>query len=82
MVSPSMAEWFADHDIAIVGADNIAVEATGRRGVLPPLHKSLVRDLGVTMMELLNLRCRATTESRGASWSSLPSGSPEESGAR
>jgi kynurenine formamidase len=56
VVSPSMAEWFADHDIAIVGADNIAVEATGRRGVLPPLHKSLVRDLGVTMMELLNLQ--------------------------
>jgi kynurenine formamidase len=56
VVSPSMATWFADHDIAIVGADNIAVEATGRRGVLPPLHKVLVRDLGVTIMELLNLR--------------------------
>ena len=27
-----------------------------RRGVLPPLHKILVRDLGVTMMELLHLR--------------------------
>ena len=51
-----MGEWFADHDVAVVGADNIAVEATGRRGVLPPLHKVLVRDLGVTMLELLDLR--------------------------
>lgn len=56
VVSPSMADWFGDHDIAIIGADNIAVEATGRRGVLPPLHKVLVRDLGVTLMELLDLR--------------------------
>jgi kynurenine formamidase len=48
--------WFADHDISIIGADNIAVEATGRRGVLPPLHKVLVRDLGVTLIEMLNLR--------------------------
>jgi kynurenine formamidase len=55
-VALSMGEWFADHDTAIVGADNIAVEATGRRGVLPPLHKILVRDLGVSMLELLHLR--------------------------
>ena len=55
-VALSMGEWFADHDVSVVGADNIAVEATGRRGVLPPLHKILVRDLGVTLMELLNLR--------------------------
>jgi kynurenine formamidase len=59
VVALSMGEWFADNDIAIVGADNIAVEATGRRGVLPPLHKILVRDLGVTMMELLHLRAPA-----------------------
>ena len=55
VVALSMGQWFADHDIAIVGADNIAVEAIGRRGVLPPLHKILVRDLGVTMLELLHL---------------------------
>jgi kynurenine formamidase len=59
VVALSMGEWFADNDIAIVGADNIAVEATGHRGVLPPLHKILVRDLGVTMMELLHLRAPA-----------------------
>jgi kynurenine formamidase len=55
VLSPDAAEWIADHDLAIVGADNIAVEATGRRGVLPPLHKVLVCDLGVTLVELLRL---------------------------
>ena len=56
VLAPSVAEWIADHDLAIVGADNIAVEATGRRGVLPPLHKIVVRDLGVTLLEMLHLR--------------------------
>jgi kynurenine formamidase len=55
VLSLSMGEWLADHDIAIVGADNIAIEAIGRRGVLPPLHKMLVRDLGMTLIELLHL---------------------------
>ena len=55
-VSPDFADWIAEHDIALVGADNIAVEATGRRGVLPPLHRVLIRDLGVAMLELLHLR--------------------------
>jgi kynurenine formamidase len=56
VVAPEVAGWIAEHDIAIVGADNIAVEATGRRGVLPPLHKILVRDLGVTLIEMMRLR--------------------------
>lgn len=54
-LAPSVAEWIADHDLAVVGADNIAVEATGRRGILPPLHKIVVRDLGVTLLEMLHL---------------------------
>jgi kynurenine formamidase len=55
VVAPSMGGWFAEHDISIVGADNIAVEAIASRGKLPPLHKILVRDLGMVMMELLHL---------------------------
>jgi kynurenine formamidase len=55
VVAPDTADWFADHDIAFVGADNIAVEATGRRGVLPPLHEQLVCRLGVTLIEMLDL---------------------------
>lgn len=56
VLAPETAEWIADHDIAVVGADNIAVEATGRRGVLPPLHRALVCDLGITLVEMLTLR--------------------------
>ena len=56
VVAPDTADWFAEHDIAVVGADNIAVEATGRRGVLPPLHRRLVCQLGVTLIEMLDLR--------------------------
>jgi kynurenine formamidase len=59
VVAPSTADWFADHDIAVVGADNIAVEATGRRGVLPPLHERLVCQLGVTLLEMLDLHAPA-----------------------
>jgi kynurenine formamidase len=55
VVAPDTADWFADHDIAVVGADNIAVEAPGRRGVLPPLHERLVCHLGVTLIEMLDL---------------------------
>lgn len=59
VVAPSTADWFADHDIAVVGADNIAIEATGRRGVLPPLHERLVCQLGVTLLEMLDLHAPA-----------------------
>lgn len=47
--------WIADHDISTVGADNIAVEAVGTRGVLPPFHKIAIRDLGLQLLELLDL---------------------------
>jgi kynurenine formamidase len=56
VLHPDVANWISDHDIAIVGADNIAIEATGGRGVLPPLHKVLVCDLGVTLIEMLHLK--------------------------
>jgi kynurenine formamidase len=55
VVDPGTGAWFAEHDIAVVGADNPAVEATGRRGVLPPLHGTLIRDLGVYIVEMLTL---------------------------
>jgi kynurenine formamidase len=53
------AEWIARHDIVLIGADNPAVEETGRRGVLPPLHKIVMRDLGVYIMEMLDLSAPA-----------------------
>ncbi len=59
VVAPSTADWFADPDLAVVGADNIALEATGPRGVLPPLHERLVCQLGVTLLEMLDLHAPA-----------------------
>jgi len=56
VVDTSAGDWIAEHDIALVGADNPAVEATGTRGVLPPLHDVLIRDLGVYIVEMLDLR--------------------------
>lgn len=50
------ADWLARHDIAVIAADNPAVETTGRRGVLPPLHGIAMRDLGIYIMEMLVLR--------------------------
>jgi kynurenine formamidase len=56
VVDPEAAGWIAEHDIALVGADNPAVEKTGSRGRLPPLHQVLIRDLGVYIVEMLDLR--------------------------
>jgi kynurenine formamidase len=50
------AEWLARHDVALIGADNPAVETTGRRGTLPPLHGIAMRDLGMYLLEMLLLR--------------------------
>jgi kynurenine formamidase len=55
-VGADAADWVADHDIAIVGADNIAVERTpGPTDSDLPLHASLLTDLGVYILELLDL---------------------------
>jgi kynurenine formamidase len=50
------ADWLARHDVAMIGADNPAVETTGVRGTLPPLHGIVMRDLGVYILEMLVLR--------------------------
>lgn len=45
------AEWIARHDVALVGADNEAVERAGEDDV----HMRLIRELGVYLCELLTL---------------------------
>lgn len=50
------AEWLGRYDISMIAADNPAVETTGQRGVLPPLHGIVIRDLGVYILEMLILR--------------------------
>jgi kynurenine formamidase len=51
------AEWIAAHDIALVGADNPAVDGfpSSDPDCQAPLHVSLLRDRGVYLCELLDL---------------------------
>jgi kynurenine formamidase len=51
------ADWIAEHDIAIVGADNVAVEAfpSSDEQCQMPLHIALLRDRGVYFVEMLAL---------------------------
>lgn len=55
-VTPELASWIAERDVSVVGADNIAVEATPRpdQGSMP-FHDVVLRDLGVYILELLDL---------------------------
>lgn len=55
-VTPELAAWIAEKDVSLVGADNIAVEATPRpdQGTMP-FHDVVLRDLGVYILELLDL---------------------------
>lgn len=53
-VSPDAADWFAQCDVSVVGADNPAVEDLTD---LPlRLHRRLLRDRGVYILELLSLQ--------------------------
>lgn len=51
------ADWLGDNDVALVGADNIAVEVgpSTVEGSAMPLHLALLRDRGVYLLELLDL---------------------------
>jgi kynurenine formamidase len=53
-VGVSVGELAADHDVVLIGADNVAVEATPTGHELP-LHKLVLRDLGGYLVELLDL---------------------------
>ncbi len=57
-VSRAVCSWLYDHDILILGADNVAVEIyppePESRGSLP-VHKTQLRDLGGYLVEFLNL---------------------------
>src|SRR6202008_972562 len=48
--------WLVERDLAAVGADNVAVERfPDAGGANVPLHKRLLRDYGVHLIELLDL---------------------------
>jgi kynurenine formamidase len=58
------AEWIAERDVAVVGADNIGVEVFPPEDpkVRAPLHVWLLSQLGVYLIELLDLEALAERE--------------------
>jgi kynurenine formamidase len=55
-------EWLASHDVVAVGADNNGLEVTGGPEDHPSVHVKLLRDLGVPILEYLNLENLAADE--------------------
>ena len=49
-----MLEYLHSHQVAALGADNVAVEAWDP-GVVIPLHTPLIRGFGLVLLELLDL---------------------------
>lgn len=50
------AQWLAEQDVSIVGADNYAVEVLPfAEGTVFPVHQKLIRDFGVPLLEGLML---------------------------
>jgi kynurenine formamidase len=62
-ITVAAARYLTDHDIALVGADNLAVEVmpwdTSGPRKTAPAHLHLIRDHGVLMLELLDLEALA-----------------------
>jgi kynurenine formamidase len=54
------ARWLADRDVALVGADNYAVEALPSSEGVFPVHQFLIRDCGTPLLEGLVLDTLAT----------------------
>ena len=56
------ASWLADRDVAVVGADNFAVEVLPfATGTVFPVHQRLIRDFGIPLLEGLVLNKLADT---------------------
>jgi kynurenine formamidase len=50
------ALWLAQHDVAVVGADNYAIEVLPfAEGKVFPVHQRLIRDYGIPLLEGLSL---------------------------
>lgn len=69
--SDEMAEFLWDHRIAIVGADNPALENAPGDPAIGSLHRRLLPALGLPMMELLDLDRLATRCAELGRWSFL-----------
>ena len=58
-VGADVGRFVADHDVVLVGADNIAVERDPGASTELPLHTAVLRDLGGYLVELLDLAAPA-----------------------
>lgn len=65
-IDEEAADWLASRDVALVGADNWAVEAVppARRGVGLPVHQLLLNRYGIYLLE--NLLLDEVTADRGS----------------
>jgi hypothetical protein len=59
-VGADVGRFIGEHDIVLVGADNIAVERDPGQTTNLPLHKIVLRDLGGYLIELLDLAAPAS----------------------
>lgn len=54
--------WLAQHDVALIGADNFAVEVLPfAPGSVFPVHQCVIRDFGIPLLEGLMLESLAST---------------------
>jgi Putative cyclase len=62
-LDPSCAAWLDEQGFALIGADNIAVEAgpSADPDDAAPLHVALIRDRGIPLLELMDLEELAAT---------------------
>ncbi len=59
-IDASTLAWLKEHDVVAVGADNHAVEVIEQMPpVHLPVHKAAIRDLGLYLVEYLNLEALA-----------------------
>ena len=59
-VGADVGRFVGEHDIVLVGADNVAVERDPGQTTNLPLHKIVLRDLGGYLIELLDLSAPAS----------------------
>lgn len=56
--------WLAQQDVALIGADNFAVEVLPfAPGTVFPVHQCVIRDFGISLLEGLMLESLASTGS-------------------
>lgn len=64
-IGMAVARWLAERDVVAVGADNFAVEVIPTEsGVTAPVHRYLIRDCGIYLMENLALDALAAAGSK------------------